>query len=54
MPRAHAKHHAQDPWFAVELPPNALAMNDKYVALPPACEQSEEEILDVVDAVCDF
>ena len=43
----------QDPWFGVELPPSALAMNDSYVELPPACEQSELEILDVVHAVRD-
>lgn len=47
-PRARAP---QDPWFAVELPPNALSMNDKYLALPPACEQSEKEISVVIAAV---
>ena len=35
----------------MELPPNALAMNDKYLALPPACEQSEEQIREVVAEV---
>lgn len=42
----------QDPWFSAELPPNALAMNDKYMALPPACEQTEGQIRAVVAAVC--
>jgi hypothetical protein len=28
-------------------------MNDHYLTLPPACEQSEEEIREVVAAVCD-
>lgn len=41
----------QDPWFDVELPPNALSMNDKYLTLPPVCEQSEEQIVAVVHAV---
>jgi hypothetical protein len=51
-PRHCATAAAQDPWFAVELPPNALSMNDKYMALPPACEQSEGRIRAVVAEVC--
>lgn len=43
----------QDPWFGVELPPGALAMNDHYLTLEPACEQTEEEIKAVVAAVND-
>ncbi|KAI8474560.1 MAG: kinase-like domain-containing protein [Monoraphidium minutum] len=38
----------QDPWFQVDLPPNALAMNSHYLTLDPACEQSEEQIRAVV------
>lgn len=37
----------------MELPQSALSMNDKYVGLAPACEQTEDEILDVVNAVDD-
>ncbi|GBG00301.1 sulfur stress regulator, partial [Raphidocelis subcapitata] len=51
--RATVAEIMQDPWFKVELPPNALAMNDHYLTLPPACEQNEEEIREVVSAVCD-
>jgi hypothetical protein len=41
----------QNPWFRVELPPNAISMNDHYLTLKPACEQTEEQIHEVVHAV---
>jgi hypothetical protein len=41
----------QDPWFLVELPPNALAMNDHYLTLAPSCEQTEDQIKRLVAAV---
>jgi serine/threonine-protein kinase SRK2 len=32
-----------DPWFMTELPPDALTMNDRWLASKHACRQSEEE-----------
>lgn len=52
--RASIKDVMNDPWFQVELPPNALAMNDVYLELEPACEQTEEEIREVVNHVRDL
>ncbi|GBF96707.1 sulfur stress regulator [Raphidocelis subcapitata] len=49
--RATVPDILSDPWFLVELPPNALTMNEHYLSLPPATKQSEEEIRGVVAAV---
>ncbi len=49
----HPAPPPQNPWFRVELPPNAISMNDHYLTLAPACEQSEEQIREVVRAVSD-
>lgn len=32
----------QDPWFRTDLPPDALNMNDRYIANTRACTQSED------------
>ena len=52
-PPLHARrlHTTQDPWFLTDLPPGALAMNERCVAkTPPACGQSADEIKAVVHA----
>jgi anti-sigma factor RsiW len=49
--RATVADVMEDAWFRVDLPPNALGMNDKYLALPPAAEQTEAEIEAVVAAL---
>jgi hypothetical protein len=37
-----------DPWFRTDLPPDALNMNDKYLANTRPCPQSEGEIKNIV------
>lgn len=36
------------PWFSVDLPPDALSMNDKYLASNRRCAQSEEQIKTII------
>jgi hypothetical protein len=40
----------KDPWFLEALPPEALTMNSRYLAAPPATEQPEAEISAVLAA----
>lgn len=37
-----------DPWFLTHLPPNAINMNDGYLAKPRPCAQTEAEIRAIV------
>jgi serine/threonine-protein kinase SRK2 len=37
------------PWFRKEMPPGAADMNDKYVARPRACEQTEADIMRIIE-----
>ncbi|KAF6263511.1 kinase-like domain-containing protein [Scenedesmus sp. NREL 46B-D3] len=37
-----------DPWFRTDLPPDALNMNDKYLANTRPCPQSEADIKNIV------
>jgi len=39
-----------DPWFRTDLPPDALHMNDKYLANTRSCPQSETDIKSIVAA----
>lgn len=40
----------QDPWFLTDLPPDALKMNDKYLASSRPCQQTEADIRAIVQA----
>jgi serine/threonine-protein kinase SRK2 len=37
-----------DPWFLTHLPPNAINMNDGYLAKPRPCAQTEADIRAIV------
>lgn len=37
-----------DPWFLTHLPPNAINMNDGYLAKPRPCAQTEADIRTIV------
>lgn len=43
-----------DPWFRTDLPPDALNMNDKYLANTRTCTQSESEIRAIVAAATNY
>ena len=43
-----------DPWFRTDLPPDALTMNDKYLANTRTCTQSESDIRAIVGAATTF
>lgn len=40
----------QDSWFLTDLPPDALRMNDKYLASSRPCHQTEADIRAIVQA----
>ncbi|KIY97859.1 Snf1-like ser/thr protein kinase [Monoraphidium neglectum] len=40
----------QDPWFLTDLPPDALRMNDRYLASSRPCTQTEAQIRAIVQA----
>lgn len=45
------QHHVgimSHPWFQAGLPKDALAMNSRFLALPRACPQTEEDIWRVI------
>lgn len=39
----------KDPWFLTHLPPNAINMNDGYLAKPRPCHQTEDAIRSIVE-----
>ena len=43
-----------DPWFRTDLPPDALNMNDKYLANTRTCVQTEDEIRAIVLAATNY
>jgi len=43
-----------DPWFRTDLPPDALNMNDKYLANTRTCAQSETDMKTIVAAATNY